>query len=655
MSMTPATSVAARPVEGRHARLVSLGLRTSRPGSMSALVGLTTLLGIELIRVFAPAVAWQIGGRGLGPTAVAAALVAPVVGTAVVLAVALRRDPRRAMLVCGAVLAGSRLAVQGVDGTLGTVLATAGFLAALAMLALLATLGLPLFGGGLLAGVVLDAALHGALGTRALIWVDAPWATVAVGALVGWYLSLVWARTRREVFSLGRSPLAAVPLVALGPVLVVEAFMLGNFGWIGAVIGVGWLGASIVVGAAGGAGMLAAALTARHPHRAWLVPALAGGAALVALSAADAAPSRWWVPAVVLAQVGVGSSLTATVARGAGSGGRAAPLASLTLGYLVLIAALAALDGRGVLGVSLSPTIALAVAGLAVAVAAVVSMAQMGPAPHHTGRAELVSLCGVFVVPAALLVAGVPALAAAASPIGVDGDLVVVTYNVALALDAHGRLNVEEVAEVLAAIDADVVGLQEVPRGYLPTGGVDMVGWLQHSLGMPHVVFQPSAPGAMHGNAILSRHPIRATDGQPFARTGTALPRGAVAAQIELPSGDDLWFITAHLPPGGTSATRLARTDAVLALWGGRERTVVAADLNTTGSSDIVERLRDSGLTPTWDPAWGAGETFPSDAPRAQIDWVLVSDDLEVVGGARHQADASDHLAVSAVLRLPTR
>src|SRR5690606_35586377 len=184
------------------------------------------------------------------------------------------------------------------------------------------------------------------------------------------------------------------------------------------------------------------------------------------------------------------------------------------------------------------------------------------------------SLAAVFVLPAALLLAGLPILArtGGGGHVGDSRELRVVSYNVQLGFTAGGSLNLEEVAAVLAAERPDIIALQEVPRGFLPAAGIDMIGWLQHTLDMPHLAFQSSSPGALHGNAVLSRYPIRSVASRWFPRTGTALPRGAVSARIDVPDGADVHVISAHLPPGGTRAARAARVETLLALWGDRPR-----------------------------------------------------------------------------------
>ena len=158
----------------------------------------------------------HLAGSGVHGYLLGLVAAGPVVAVGAVLALVVRYDPRRVMLATGVVLVGARVAVQVAGATPAAVAAGLGVVAALALLGLLAVMGLPLFGGGVLAGVLLDAALHAALGTRSLIWIDAWWAAPAAMAVGAWYLSLVWSRTRREVFVLGRSTVAALPLIAFG-------------------------------------------------------------------------------------------------------------------------------------------------------------------------------------------------------------------------------------------------------------------------------------------------------------------------------------------------------------------------------------------------------------------------------------------------------
>ncbi len=161
------------------------------------------------------------------------------------------------------------------------------------------------------------------------------------------------------------------------------------------------------------------------------------------------------------------------------------------------------------------------------------------------------------------------------------------------------------------------------------------------------MAFQPAAPGALHGNAILSRYPIELVQVRTFPRLGTALPRGALAATIEVPVGDHVVVIGSHLPPGGPEWMRAEQVESILDLWDGRARSVLALDANAVPGSTTVGALVEAGLTLPDD----GDPTFPSSHPLARIDLVLHSPDLEVVESQVFDSVASDHLPVLAVVR----
>ncbi|MBK5223988.1 MAG: endonuclease/exonuclease/phosphatase family protein [Acidimicrobiia bacterium] len=634
----------------RRPSMATVRRRVDRSGAMSALVALSVLLTVELLRAFPALVAFQVDPRGRLPLPFqATVLVVPFLGAALTMLVTIRLDPRRVLLVCGLLLGCGRIGAQLVHGDLGAVIAGAGLLGGLAAIALLAMLGLPLFGGGVIAGVGMAAALRVALGSRDLIWIDHPAAVVAVVAVVGWFALILVVRTRRAVEVLGRRPRTAVPLVAIGPVLLLEAYVLTNLGWVSPAIDRGWLGASFVIAASTAAGVAVAAYTAWAPAGPVRSTGLVGAVAVVALAVSHSAPGLGWAVPLLLAQAGIANLLTAGSARGVRTGGRWAPALAVGIGLLLLLASIVALDGRGLLGVVVRPSAAVGVGGLVLLVAAIAVRSLPPPPAHRAGLRHVPSLAGIFVLPAVLLLAGLPLLARAggAGAVVDARELRVVSYNVQLGFTADGRLNLDEVAAVLDDARPDIVALQEVPRGFLPTGGVDMLGWLQQSLGFDYVAFQPSSPGALHGNAVLSRYPIDDVEVRRFGRSGTALPRGALAAVIDVPYGDDVVVISTHFPPGGSGADSRERTGAVLALWGGRERAIVGIDANAGPSSAALQRLTDAGLQ----IADSDADTYPAVRPRSRIDFVLHTPELVTTSVDVPSTRASDHLPVVAVLR----
>ena len=617
---------------------------------MSALVALDVLLTVELLRAFPALVATQVTrGDRLPLTFQTGVLVAPFIGSAAVILVLRRIDGRRALLASGGLLVLARIGAQLVHGDLGAVIAGAGLLGGLVSLSILASIGLPLLGGGVIAGAGLAAALRVALGSRDLIWIDHPGALGAVLATTIWFGLLLLNRVRRPVELLGRTPRASVPLLALGPALLLEAFVLTNLGWVASALGRGWLASAFAIATCAAVGVTTAAWTAAAPAGLSRALGLAGAIAMIGLAASHASESLGWVVPMAAAQGGIGSLLTAASARGVRTGRVGSPLLVLSLSPLLLLAAVVALDGRGLLGFVVGPSAAVAASGAVMLVAALAALSLPSPTAHHPGWRHVPSLAGIFVLPAVLLLLGLPLLARAGGTgqVGDGRELRVVTYNVRLGFTEDGALNLEEVAAVLAGAGPDVVALQEVPRGFLPTGGIDMIGWLQHSLGMPHVAFQPAAPGALHGNAILSRHPIRTVEVRSFPRSGTSLPRGAIGASIDVPVGEDVLVISSHLPPGGSYEDRLRQVATLVALWGDRPLTVLGLDANAGPTSSRLTALEDAGLVLPDDDA----PTFPARSPLTRIDFVLHTADLVAVEVEVLQGRASDHLAVLTVVR----
>ncbi|HSL59423.1 MAG TPA: endonuclease/exonuclease/phosphatase family protein, partial [Acidimicrobiales bacterium] len=146
------------------------------------------------------------------------------------------------------------------------------------------------------------------------------------------------------------------------------------------------------------------------------------------------------------------------------------------------------------------------------------------------------------------------------------------------------------------------------------------------------------------------RYPLHDVERRSFPRSGTSLPRGVLAASVDLGGGERLRFLTVHLPPGGTLPERRGRVATLLEVWGGEPATVVAADTNAPPASTTMRELIAAGLRPVWSDASDPGFTYPSDAPRAKIDWLLASPDLVSSEAQVVLTAASDHLPLVAVI-----
>jgi len=226
----------------------------------------------------------------------------------------------------------------------------------------------------------------------------------------------------------------------------------------------------------------------------------------------------------------------------------------------------------------------------------------------------------------------------------------VMTFNIHSAFDRDGRLDPEAIARVIAARHPDVVALQEVSRGWLIDGSVDLVDWLARRLGMD-VIFAGTAD-PIWGNAILSRVGFLDHGSAPLPVAETLLPRGYVWAHVDLGLEEPVLVVATHLhhiaeEPG----PRLAQIPVLLDFWGAADHTVLMGDLNSEPTWPEMELILHAGMVDAWSEAGqGPGLTWPADDPFQRIDWIWLSPDLQAIAAETVESTASDHRAVVADL-----
>lgn len=183
----------------------------------------------------------------------------------------------------------------------------------------------------------------------------------------------------------------------------------------------------------------------------------------------------------------------------------------------------------------------------------------------------------------------------------------------------RGR-SVADIARILGEADAGIALLVEVDIGMARSDNRDTVGEIAEALGMHHAVaveyielglgdVRESAVYAgienaqgLHGNAVLSRWPIRRAvvlplddGGDWFAGAGDPYQRRigsrhALAAQIDAGFGP-LWAVAAHFESRGTPETRaaeMARLITQLRDLAPDEPLVLGGDFNTKEAAPAV-------------------------------------------------------------------
>lgn len=246
-------------------------------------------------------------------------------------------------------------------------------------------------------------------------------------------------------------------------------------------------------------------------------------------------------------------------------------------------------------------------------------------------------------------------------PLGPRDDVRVATYNIHHGEGPTGERDLEQVIATLRALDADILGLQEVDRRFGERSHwADQPERIAEALGM-HVVFAADVvrptPGrptpGEYGNAVLSRFLIEQARHVVLPSPLDGEQRSAVEATVEV-AGRRLQVYSTHF----SASSHQARVAQALALRkhlsGQPGLPVVLGDLNA-GPTDEPVQILDDALTDAWaatrGPGTGTGCTFATLDLEDRIDYVLVGDQVDVAAADVVWSRASGHLPVVAGLR----
>jgi len=252
----------------------------------------------------------------------------------------------------------------------------------------------------------------------------------------------------------------------------------------------------------------------------------------------------------------------------------------------------------------------------------------------------------------ALPLAGALTWRAPAAVTGQGFPIRIMTYNLHNGFNTKGKLNMEEIAQVIEKNNPDIIALQEVSRGWVVSGRVDMLAWLSQRLHMSYV-FDPTAD-PFWGNAILSRYPILAYSREELPPQDLPIKRGFIAALIDLGNGEHLKVIATHLHHiEEQTDIRQLQAKSILDFLNGIDsnHTVLLGDLNTQPSDPEIFTLRQANLIDIgarMDPH--LAYTFSSDNPYKRIDYIWISPDLYAKTVEVPLSTASDHLPIVALI-----
>ncbi|MEM7560803.1 MAG: endonuclease/exonuclease/phosphatase family protein, partial [Planctomycetota bacterium] len=262
-----------------------------------------------------------------------------------------------------------------------------------------------------------------------------------------------------------------------------------------------------------------------------------------------------------------------------------------------------------------------------------------------------------------------------------DQKLKLLSYNI-----AHGRglavsnweggnaeqreQRLDELAELLKKLDADIVVLNEVDFQTSWSYGVNQAQYLAEKAGYEYRVEQRNIDFRLlfwtcrFGNAVLSKYPIRdakVVNLPSFAEWENLLAgkKKAVFCQIESPS-QTIGIIGAHLSHRSETLRAQSAEHIVKLLEDSQQPVFLAGDLNSTPSGfpeskqgsnnkNAIEVFDASGKlqrTPMEAPQRDEQLTFHADSPQNIIDWVLIPNGWSYTDYHVELSKLSDHRPV---------
>jgi beta-glucosidase-like glycosyl hydrolase/endonuclease/exonuclease/phosphatase family metal-dependent hydrolase len=257
-----------------------------------------------------------------------------------------------------------------------------------------------------------------------------------------------------------------------------------------------------------------------------------------------------------------------------------------------------------------------------------------------------------------------------------ESRLTVASYNIHAGAGEDNVFDLERTAAAIKALDADVVGLQEVDVHWgARSEWRDTIAELAEKLGL-HAGFAPiydfdppeaGAPRQQYGVGVLSRFPLVRTENHPITRLSTQDPNpvpapapGFLEAELDV-RGRRVHVYVTHLDYRADPAVRQAQvadTVAILAADPAADRQILVGDFNAEPGAPELAGLW-TAVSDSWTTAshtTGGPSTYPAVTPVKRIDFVTVGPKIRVRDAAVPPrpgvTEASDHRPVVANLFL---
>jgi len=200
--------------------------------------------------------------------------------------------------------------------------------------------------------------------------------------------------------------------------------------------------------------------------------------------------------------------------------------------------------------------------------------------------------------------------------------LKVLTFNILGGRNVDGKRDVNRLADVIKALDPDIIAMQEVDRRTGRIQGRDTTAELAKLTGM-HSAYGKAMnyDGGEYGEALLSKYPIKQVKNYPLPAEKGAEPRAALTAVVNIPgTKQEYLFIATHLDHLRKNTNRLMQAKAINEIL--KETKIpyiLAGDLNAEPKSKTIELLSQKVA---FLPQEKLLPTNNTKNPKITIDWI---------------------------------
>ena len=223
--------------------------------------------------------------------------------------------------------------------------------------------------------------------------------------------------------------------------------------------------------------------------------------------------------------------------------------------------------------------------------------------------------------------------------------MIIMSFNTQHCCDyVKGKIDYNTMADAIKACGAEIVGLNEMRGEGTGSGFEKQTEQLSALTGIGHYFFAKAIDvpdGGPYGNALLSKYPVLRAEvipvPDPENKKESVKYESRCLLKAVLENGLTVMVIHFGLNPDEQVNAVKTVVDNLE-----KEKCILMGDFNVTPDDAVLKPIRER-MKDTADLFCKPLLSYPSDKPKVKIDYIFVSEDLEVVSADIPGIIASDH------------